>query len=86
MASKKARKKNEIIEALQRRMSAAQGVSDKQYRVTLQSSAIGGTHRQRATLKCLGLRRRGSQSVVEDTPQMRGRIRTVAHLVSVEDA
>ena len=86
MASNKARKKNEIIEALQRRRSAGQGVSDKQYRVTLRSSAIGGTHRQRETLKCLGLRRRGSQSVVEDTPQMRGRIRAVAHLVSVEDA
>ncbi len=85
MASPKARKKNEVTEGLVRRMSAGEGSSDKKYRVTLRGSAIGGTHGQRATLKCLGLRGRGSQSLVEDTPQSRGRIRTVAHLIAVEE-
>ncbi len=86
MASRKARKKNMQIEDLVRRMSAAEGSSDKQYRVTLQGSPIGGTHSQRATLECLGLRGRGSQALVKDTPQARGRIRTVAHLIVVEEA
>jgi len=85
MASPKARKKNEGIEDLVRRMSAGEGSSDRQYRVTLQGSAIGGTQRQRATLKCLGLRGRESQAIVKDTPQARGRIRAVAHLVAVEE-
>jgi len=85
MTTLKARKKNAAIEDLVRRMSAAEGSSEKQYRLILEGSAIGGTHRQRATLRCLGLRRRGSQALVNDTPQARGRIRTVAHLVAVEE-
>lgn len=85
MATPKARKKNATIEDLVRRMSAGEGSSDKQYRVTLTGSAIGGTHRQRETLKCLGLRRRNSQALVKDTPQGRGRIRAVAHLIAVEE-
>ena len=85
MASPKARKRNAIIEDLVRQMSAGEGSSDKQYRVTLSGSAIGGTHRQRETLKCLGLRRRGSEALVKDTPQSRGRIRAVAHLIAVEE-
>ena len=86
MASQKKDKKQLEVEAVVRRLSALEGKSDKKYRVTLRGSAIGGTQRQRATLACLGLRRRGSQSVVEDTPQMRGRIRAVAHLLTVEDS
>ena len=85
MAFPKKDKKQLEIEAVVRRLSAAEGASDKKYRLTLSGSAIGGTQRQRATLKCLGLRRRGSQALVEDTPQMRGRIRAVAHLLRVED-
>lgn len=85
MATPKARKKNAGIEDLVRRMSAAEGATDKQYRVTLEGSPIGGTGRQRATLKCLGLRGRGSQALVKDTPQARGRIVAVAHLIAVEE-
>lgn len=85
MASPKARKKNLATEDLVRRMSAVDGSSDKQYRVTLRGSAIGRTQRQRATLRCLGLRGRESQALVKDTPQARGRIRAVAHLVAVEE-
>ncbi len=85
MATPKARKRNKSIEDLVRRMSAVEGSSDKQYRVTLTGSAIGGTHSQRATLKCLGLRRRNSQALVKDSPQARGRIRAVAHLIAVEE-
>jgi large subunit ribosomal protein L30 len=74
------------IEALVRRMNAADGTSERTYRLLLYRSEIGGTERQRGTLRCLGLRRRGSTSLVKDTPQTRGRIRAVAHLVRVEEA
>lgn len=67
-------------------MSAAEGVTSAAYRVTLSGSEIGGTERQRATLRCLGLRRRGTTAIVPDTPQSRGRIWAVAHLLTVEDA
>jgi len=73
------------VEALVRRMSPAQATGTARLRVTLAGSGIGGTERQRATLRCLGLRRRGAQALVSDTPQTRGRIRAVAHLLRVEE-
>lgn len=86
MPTRKAEKRQEAIENLVRRMNAGKGTSDRTYRVVLEGSEIGGTERQRATLRCLGLTRRGSTSLVKDTPQTRGRIRAVAHLVRVEEA
>jgi large subunit ribosomal protein L30 len=53
-------------------------------KVTLIRSAIGSTERQRATLRALGLTRRGKTVAVQDTPEARGRLRKVAHLVGVE--
>ena len=49
-------------------------------------SAIGFQRDQRATLRGLGLRRRGAVSELEDTPAVRGMIRKVIHLVAVEEA
>lgn len=54
-------------------------------KVTLVRSAIGSTERQRATLRALGLTRRGKTVSVTDTPEARGRLRKVAHLVGVEN-
>jgi large subunit ribosomal protein L30 len=48
-------------------------------------SGVGGKHNQRATLRTLGLRRIGDESVREDRPEVRGMIKTVAHLVTVEE-
>ncbi len=56
----------------------------RQLTVTLVRSAIGSTERQRATLRALGLTRRGKTVTVKDTPEAQGRIRQVAHLVGVE--
>jgi large subunit ribosomal protein L30 len=39
---------------------------------------------QRATLRALGLGRIGSSAERNDTPQLRGQLRVVAHLVEVE--
>ncbi len=48
-------------------------------------SAVGGKQNQRDTLRTLGLRRIGDESVREDRPEVRGMIATVAHLVVVEE-
>jgi large subunit ribosomal protein L30 len=48
-------------------------------------SEIGGTHNQRETLRSLGLKRIGDVVVKEDRPEIRGMVRTVPHLVTVEE-
>ena len=48
-------------------------------------SAVGGKQYQRDTLRTLGLKRIGDSSTREDRPQVRGMIKTVAHLVTVEE-
>ncbi len=48
-------------------------------------SAIGFDRRQRATLRGLGFRRLNQTVEVIDTPENRGMIRKVWHLVAVED-
>ena len=53
--------------------------------VTLKSSIIGASKRQVATVKALGLGKIDSTVVHEDTPQIRGMIAKVNHLVSVEN-
>lgn len=56
-----------------------------QLQVTQTRSAIGGKHNQRETLRTLGLGKIGRRSVQEDTAQVRGMIRVVDHLVTVEE-
>ncbi|AMD88490.1 50S ribosomal protein L30 [Actinomyces radicidentis] len=58
----------------------------KQIKVTQVRSGIGGTRRQRETLKSLGLRKIRQSVVREDSKSVRGMIATVAHLVTVEEA
>ena len=48
-------------------------------------SAVAGKQNHRDTLRTLGLKRIGDESVREDRPEVRGMIRTVTHLVSVEE-
>jgi large subunit ribosomal protein L30 len=56
----------------------------KKFRVTLLRSTIGTTKDQRATVRCIGLRRIRHSVVVNDTPAMRGQIMKVQHLVDVK--
>ena len=57
----------------------------KRVRVTQVRSQIGFDRRQRATLRGLGIRRMRQTVELEDTPQVRGMIRKVMHLVKVEE-
>lgn len=52
--------------------------------VTLKRSAIGRPQDQKATLAGLGFKRLNQTVVLKDTPQTRGMIRKVSHLVTVE--
>lgn len=56
-----------------------------QLKITQARSKIGGTKAQRASLRSLGLKRIGDVVVKADTPQFRGMIQTVRHLVTVEE-
>ncbi|MBI5234668.1 MAG: 50S ribosomal protein L30 [Deltaproteobacteria bacterium] len=56
----------------------------KQIRVILKKSKIESTERQKQTLIGLGLKKISSAKLLNDTPQVRGMIRKVSHLVSVE--
>lgn len=56
-----------------------------QLKITQVRSKIGGKQNQRDTLRALGLKRIGHSVVKDDRPEFRGMIRTVAHLVTVEE-
>jgi large subunit ribosomal protein L30 len=60
-------------------------MSDGMIRVTLAGSQSGCTERQRATLRGLGLTRRGRSVILRATPAIRGMIRKVEHVVRVEE-
>jgi large subunit ribosomal protein L30 len=54
-------------------------------KVTQIKSTIGTKQNQRASLRTLGLRKIRQSVVREDSPQVRGLIHTVRHLVAVEE-
>jgi large subunit ribosomal protein L30 len=53
-------------------------------RVTQIRSSIGQNERNRGTLRALGLGRIGKSAEHKDTPQLKGMLRKVRHLVRVE--
>lgn len=53
-------------------------------RISLRRSVIGSRREHRETVRALGLRRIGQRVVRPDTPAVRGMVRAVSHLVSVE--
>ncbi|GAA2835823.1 50S ribosomal protein L30 [Crossiella cryophila] len=54
-------------------------------KVTQTRSIIGCKQNQRDTIRTLGLRKIRQSVVREDSPQVRGLIHTVRHLVAVEE-
>lgn len=52
---------------------------------TLKKSMIGSTKKVRATLTGLGLTRRHKTVIRKDTPEIRGMLRKVQHLVAIEE-
>lgn len=54
-------------------------------RITLLRGFVGCTERQRETVRTLGLRKIRQSVVREDTPDVTGAIRSVAHMIKVEE-
>ena len=54
-------------------------------KVTQTKSKNGANHAQRETLRSLGLRRIGHTVEIKDTPQARGMVHRVRHLIKVEE-
>ena len=54
-------------------------------RIRLRRSLIGKTKEQIGTIKALGLKKIDSTVEKEDTPQIRGMIDKVSHMIEVEE-
>lgn len=54
-------------------------------KITQTKSGVGSKQNQKDTLRSLGLKRVGDSVVREDAPVVAGMLKTVAHLVSVEE-
>ena len=61
------------------------GVAQKRLIVTWVKSAIGYDMRQKRTLKALGFTKLGQVVEHADSPQLRGMLNAVIHLVKVEE-
>jgi len=60
-------------------------MSSKALKITLVKSVIGYNERQKRTVRALGLRKMNQSVLHNDTPQIRGMIAKVEHLVTVEE-
>lgn len=58
---------------------------EKQLKCVLKKSMIGSTKKIRATLIGLGLTKVNKTVIRKDTPEIRGMLKKVRHLVEVED-
>jgi large subunit ribosomal protein L30 len=54
-------------------------------KITLVRSHIGKPANQKAVLNGMGLTRRNKAVILKDTPEVRGMIRKVSHLLKVEE-
>ena len=64
---------------------AAKSVGAKRLKITLVKSTIGFNRTQDATVTGLGLRRINHSVELPDTPETRGMIHKVRHLVTVQE-
>ena len=65
--------------------SAPETEKRKSVRITLVRSTLGFSKRHKATVRALGLHRIRQTVEQVDTPQLRGMVAKVAHLVLVEE-
>lgn len=63
----------------------AKKAATKQINVTLSRSPIGEKPKTRATVRGLGLRKMHQTVTHDDTPDLRGMLHKVRHLVKVEE-
>ncbi len=56
------------------------------FKITLKKSVVGRPEKHRRTVRSLGLRKTNKTVVLKDTPNIRGMIRKVSHLLEVEES
>ena len=61
------------------------GIKMKEVKITLVKSVIGHPQRQKDTVKSLGLNKIGSSVIQNKTPDIEGKVKKVAHLVTMEE-
>ena len=54
-------------------------------KITLVKSVIGYSEQQRRTVKSLGLTKTHSSVIQNDTPDIRGKVKKISHLLKVEE-
>jgi len=59
--------------------------NERTIRVTLVKSVIGYTQDQRKTVQALGLKKLNESRVHKETPQIRGMVNKVSHLLRIEE-
>jgi len=64
-------------------MAAQSTAKKKTITVRMKRSKIGCIPKQRATINGLGLRRIGDERTLENTPSVRGMIKSVIHLLEI---
>jgi large subunit ribosomal protein L30 len=64
--------------------NATQGDHKQVLRITLVRSPLGNTQRHKDTVRALGLHRMHQSVEQTDSPQLRGMLAKVAHMVKVE--
>lgn len=57
----------------------------KKLKITLVRSLIGRPENQRRTAKSLGLRKLNGFVIQNDTPDIRGKVKKIEHLLAVEE-
>jgi large subunit ribosomal protein L30 len=57
----------------------------KELKITQIKSVIGYDRKQRSTIETLGIKKLNQSVVCKDTPQIRGMIQKVKHLLLVEE-
>jgi len=58
---------------------------EKKLKITQVKSEIGFSRKQRLILRGLGLTKRGKTVIRKDTPEIRGMIQKVIHLINIEE-
>ena len=66
-------------------MASLSNGSQVYLRITLVRSPLGNTLRHKATVRSLGLRKMHQTVELADSPQLRGMVAKVAHMVLVEE-
>ena len=66
-------------------MASPSNASPKVLRITLVRSPLGNSQRHKATVRSLGLRKMHQTVELTDSPQLRGMVAKVAHMVVVEE-